>query len=318
MKRFDLDKAFPETPKEFTERIDQTLQTIKEGKPVKKITVRTMLIAAVITLAVGGIAYAIINLGQEWYYNTRFTAYQEHEPDKHQAIMDNMQTEIPQESTGAAAKLADVKVQDASWAGEKQVFTLSLTASAKDIGEYELHSLSEMDGDGLYAASIDVDDPDSRNVHWLGTSKGFGLPKDVMTDPGKQLILIDLERDLYIGETQTVLPGYMTDVFTTDEGLVMAVHEYDLKLADTAEVEKMFRDIQIPEGMDEAQFILDNQQQKERLMLQAEAANQAIEDNTDGEGYLSLRLPYSVIPFNNNEFGEAMDGAAHFRIYIGK
>ena len=318
MKRFDLDKAFSETPKGFSERIDQTLRTIKEEKHVKKLTVRTILIAAAITLAVGSIAYAVITLGQEWYYNTRFTAYQQHEPDKHQAIMENMQTDIPQESNGTAANLVDVKVQDASWAGEKQVFTLSLTASAKDTGKYELHSLSEMDGDGLYAANIDAGDPDSRNVHWLGTSKGFGLPKDVMTDSGKQLLLIDLEKDLYIGETQSVLPGYMTDVFTTEEGPVMAVHEYDLKLAETAEVEKMFQDIEVPEGIDEAQFILDNQQQKERLMLQAEAAKQAIIDNTDGEGYLSLRLPYSIIPFSNNEFGEAMEGVANFKVYIGK
>ncbi|MHC1786461.1 MAG: hypothetical protein AB9880_05330 [Christensenellales bacterium] len=318
MKRFELDQAFPQTPVSFSERFDQTLRQIKEEKPVKKLAVRTMLVAAVITLAIGGIAYAVITLGQEWYYNARFTAYQQYEPDKHQAIMVNMQTEIPQESNGVAAGLVDIKVQDASWAGEKQVFTLSLTASVKDIGKYELHSLSEMDGDGLYAASIDASDLDSRNVHWLWTSKGFGLPKDVMADPGKQLLLIDLEKDLYIGETATVLPGYMTDVFTTNEGPVMAVHEYDLKLADTAEVEKMFQDIKIPEGIDEAQFKLDNQQQKERLMLQAEAAKQAIEDNTDGEGYLSLRLPYSVIPLHNNEFGEAMDGAAHFRVYIGK
>ncbi len=285
---------------------------------MKKFTTRTILIAAAITLTLAGIAYAVLTYGQEWYYNTRFTAYQQHEPDKHQAIMENMQTNIPQESNGAAVKLVDVNIQDASWAGEKQVFTLSLTASAKDIGEYELHSLSEMDGDGLYAASIDSGDPESRNVHWLWTSKGYGLPNDVMADPGKQLLLIDLMRDLYIGETAIVLPGYMTDVFTTDEGPVMAVHEYDLKLAETAEVEKMFQDIKIPEGIDEAQFFLVNQQQKERLMLQAEAAKQAIEDNTDGEGYLSLRLPYSVTPFNNNEFGEAMDGAAHFRVYIGK
>lgn len=318
MKRFDLDKAFPETPKVFSERIDQTLRTIKEEKHVKKYTIRTMLIAAAITLAVGGIAYAVISFGQEWYYNTRFTAYQEHEPDKHQAIMDNMQTEIPQRSNGAAAGLIDLKVQDASWVKEKQVFTLSLTAKVQDNGKYELHAMSEMDGDGLYAASVDAQDPESRNVHWLWTSKGYGLPKDVMADPGKQLILIDLERDLHIGETATVLPGYMTDVFTTDDGPVVAVHEYDLKLADTAEVEKMFTDVEIPEGIDEALFKQDNQQQKERLMLQADAVKQAIEDNTDGEGFLSLRLPYIVIPLNNNEFGEAMEGAAYFRVYIGK
>ncbi len=318
MKRYDLDKAFPQTPIEFTRRIDQTLRTIKEEPPVKKFTTRTILIAAAITLTLAGIAYAVLTYGQEWYYNTRFTAYQQHEPEKHQAIMENMQTDIPQESNGAAAKLVDVNIQDASWAGEKRVFTLSLTASAKDSEKYELHSLSEMDGDGLYTSSIDAGDPDSRNVHWLGTSKGFGLPKDVMADSGKQLLLIDLEKYLYIGETQSVLPGYMTDVFTTQEGPVMAVHEYDLKLAQTAEVEKMFQDVEIPEGIDETLFILDNQQQKEHLLLQADAVKRAIEENTDAEGYLSLRMPYSVMPFQNNEFGEAIEGDAYFRVYLGK
>ena len=248
---------------------------------MKKLTTRTMLIAAAITLAIGGIAYAAITLGQEWYYNTRFTAYQQNEPDKHQAILDNMQTDIPQESNGAAAGLVDINVGDASWAKEKQVFTLSLTAKVKDSGKYELHAMSEMDGDGLYAASVDPGDSESRNVHWLWTSKGYGLPNDVMADPGKQLILIDLERDLFIGETSTVLPKYMTDVFSTDEGPVLAVHEYDLKLL-------------------------------------AKAVKQAIEDNTDGEGFLSLRLPYSVISFSNNEFGETVEGTAHFRVDIGK
>ena len=318
MKRHDLDRTFPQTPKVFSERIDQTLRKIKEGKPMKKFTARTVLIAAVITLAVGGIAYAVITLGQEWYYNTRFTAYQQHEPDKHQAIMENMQTDIPQESTGAAAGLVDIKVQDASWAQVKQVFTLSLTAGIKDSGKYELHALWEMDGDGYFDPLLVPGDSESRNVHWLWTSKGHGLPKDVMIDPGKQLLLIDLMRDLYIGETPTVLPGYSADVFTTEEGPVMAVHEYDLKLADKAEVEKLFQNNEIPEGIDEAQFIQDNQQQKERLMLQADAVKQAIEDNTDGEGYLSLRLPYSVIPLINNEFGEGVEGVAYFKINIGK
>lgn len=318
MKRFDLDKAFPETPIVFSERIDRTLRTIKEEKEVKRLTLRTILIAAVIAVAVSGMAYAVITIGQEWYYNNRFTSYQENEPDKHQAIMANMQTDIPQESKDDTAGLVDVKVQDAAWAKEKQVFTLSLTARAKDTGRFEIHALSELDADGMYSANVDPDDPDSRNIHWLRTSKGYGPPADVMIDPTKQLLLIDVMRFVYIGETEIVLPGYSTDDFTTDEGPVMSVHEYDLKLADTAEVEKMFLDIKIPEGIDEAKFNEDNRQKKERLVLQADAVKQAIEQNTDGEGFLSLRLPYSAIYLDNNEFGETVEGVVYFKVNIGK
>ncbi len=318
MKRYDLDKAFPQTPIEFTRRIDQTLRTIKEEPPVKKFTTRTILIAAAITLTLAGIAYAVLTYGQEWYYNTRFTAYQQHEPEKHQAIMENMQTDIPQESSGSAAGLVDIRVQDASWAQEKQVFTFSITAEMKDGGQNELHSLWDLDVDGSYDPILIEGDEESRNVHWLWTSKGYGLPKDMMNDPVKRLMLIDLMGELYIGDTLTALPRYSSDVFKEEDGPVMAVHEYDLKLMDSAEIEKLFLDNRKPEGMDEAQYRMDNQQQKERLLLQAEAAKQAIKDNTDGEGYLSLRLPYSVMPFINNEFGEAVEGAAHFRVYIGK
>ncbi len=76
MKRNDLDRAFPETPQAFSERIDQTLRRIKEEKPVKKITLKAVLVAALITLLAAGAAYALVSLGQEWYFNTRFTAYQ--------------------------------------------------------------------------------------------------------------------------------------------------------------------------------------------------------------------------------------------------
>ncbi len=58
----------------FTERIDQTSPAIEGGKPVKRITMRAVQVAALITLLVASIAYAAISLGQEWYFNNRFTA----------------------------------------------------------------------------------------------------------------------------------------------------------------------------------------------------------------------------------------------------
>ena len=51
-------------------------------------------------------------------------------------------------------------------------------------------------------------------------------------------------------------------------------------------------------------------------MLMADAVTKAIEENTNEDGYLSLRLPYSVTPFNNNEFGEAVQGILSFKVKI--
>ena len=65
---------------------------------MKKFALRTAVLTAAFILLLGGIAYAVINLGQEWYYNNRFTNYQTNHPEKHQAILDNLQKDPNQTS----------------------------------------------------------------------------------------------------------------------------------------------------------------------------------------------------------------------------
>ena len=68
MKRTDLDRAFPETPQAFSERM-----TSRSGGKTREKSPSRLSVAALITLLAAGAACAC-QLGQEWYFNTRFTA----------------------------------------------------------------------------------------------------------------------------------------------------------------------------------------------------------------------------------------------------
>jgi hypothetical protein len=319
MKRNDLDRAFPETPQAFSERIDQTLRRIKEEKPVKKITLKAVLVAALITLLAAGAAYALVSLGQEWYFNTRFTAYQEHEPEKHKAIMDNLITDIIQENTGDAAKLVDIQVQDASWAKEQKVLTLSYAAILQNPDEYEMYALWELDQDGSWTPQLDPDDPDSRTEHWLFTHHGYGIPKDVMKDPAKRLLLIDPMREVYIGQTDVAMPIWMSDILTSPDGPVICLQEFDLKQLEDAEIRKDYEGRTEPvgwskaEGGDYQQYLKD---EETRLLKRAADMRAAITANTDKEGFLHLRMPYELwfYDLEKNDLDRSITGEITFKV----
>lgn len=318
MKPNDLDRAFPQTPRVFSERIDQTLRYLKEEQPMRKITFRAVLVAAMVTLLVAGAAYAVISLGQEWYFNTRFTAYQEHEPDKHKAIMDNLQQDIAQAASGEAGQLVTFKILDASWAQEQNVFTLSLASSALSPGEDELHAYGDLDQDGAWAPEPDPNDPDIRTQHWLATGKGFGLPQDTMTDPAKRLLLLDIWGEFYIGDTQVAMPMWMSDQFTTPDGPVMGLFEFDLNQLDDDKINANYENAPLPEGTDKAEFERNQKDLQGRQLQRAKAMREAIAANTDEKGFLTLRFPYRVWPFDleKNALGEAVDGETVFQVKI--
>jgi hypothetical protein len=231
MKRNDLDHAFDPTPHVFTNRVDTVLQTIKEDEPVKKFTLRTILIALAYTMLLGSIACAIVlTHGQEWYYNNRLTAYQKNEPTTQQAIFEHLETDVLQEPSEDSNGLADVTVQDYAWVPSQNLFTISFAARVKDGGTYELHSMMDMDADGHWAPTLDPKNEESRTEHWLSTEKGFGPPAEVMDDPAKKLLLTDLSsQHILIGDSNVDLKSRRFDSFTGEDGTVIAVMEIDLK-----------------------------------------------------------------------------------------
>ena len=234
MKRNDLDHAFDPTPHVFTNRVDAVLHTLKEDEPVKKFTLRTAMVALLYTMLLCSIACAVVlTQGQEWYYNNRFTAYQENEPDKQRAIFEHLETEVPQEPSKDSKGLVDVTVQDYAWVPSKNLFTISLAARVKDSGTYELHPMMAMDPDGYWTPVLDPADKEDRTEHWLSAKKGFGPPADVMDDPSKQLLLADMDSSqILIGSSDVALNTWTFDSFTGEDGAVIAVMEIDLKQLD--------------------------------------------------------------------------------------
>lgn len=317
MKRTDLDRAFPETPQAFSERIDQTLRQIKEEKPMKKITLRAVLAAALITLLIGGIAYAAISLGQEWYFNNRFTAYQEHEPEKHRAIMDNLTKDILQENRGEAAELVSLKVQDASWSKEQKVLTVSYSAQVKDPAKDEMYALWELDQDGLWGSEeTEEDDPESRTEHWLFAPHAQGIPRDVMKDPAKRLLLMDYEGEVYIGDSGVMMPMWMSDILSREEGPVICLQEFDLKQLEDAEIRKNYENRSTPQGWDKADYEKYLRDEEARLLKRAGEMREALAAGIDGDGFLSLRFPYKVWMYDleKNEPGRFLDGEIVFKV----
>lgn len=280
MNRSELDKIFPETPSIFSERVNQTLQQIQEGKPMKKFALRTAVLTAAFILLLGGIAYAVINLGQEWYYNNRFTNYQTNHPEKHQAILDNLQKDPNQTSEGEANELISFQVLDTAWVAEQNVYTLSVSAASLHADKDELYPLGALDGDGYFDNQPNPDDPEVRTEHWLQTEKGFGLPEDVMLHPDKRLLLLDLWGDFFIGDSDFALPMWSSDQFTTEDGLVMGVFEL-------------------------------NQERMSEPSIKT-----AIEKATNQEGFLPLRFPYKVWTLDKNKLSVLAKGEITFQISI--
>ena len=315
MRKIDLERAFPQTPTGFHQSVEQTLLNLKE-EPMKKSALRVVMLAALITTLLAGIAYAVIQYGQEWSFDTRFTNFQNHKPEEYRAIVDGLQKDLPYQVTGPATELVELQVLDAAWAPKKSIATLSLLAFARDEGGYELHDLQEMDTDGALVGRIDPDDEESRMDHWLWTTKGFGLPKDTMIHPEKQLLLINNWGEIFIGESDTALPMGSSDSFTTSDGPVMSVYMFDLDLLDSAAIDAMIDLENVPEGYDKTEY---NNMQKETLRWLKERgakAAQAIIENTDDEGFLSLRYLFSVQTFQDNSFGEEIPGEIRFKVKI--
>ncbi|NMD37109.1 MAG: hypothetical protein GYA87_00315 [Christensenellaceae bacterium] len=268
----DLDKAFKPTPYIFTETLNKTLHGLEEVPTMKKITTRTVLIVALITALTLGIVYAAVSYGQQWYYETRFTAFEEHRPDVYKEVIKALDNNIKQENIGDGAKVVDFKVEDSAWVENSDIFTLSFTAKAVDEVENELHGMMEMDVDG-----------EDREEHWLWTKKGCGVPKDVMEDPNKQLILIDVfsyENGLKIGNSGVELPISSYDVFTDEEGVVF---------------------IQVEANLD---YI-----KKDKNI--SNAINETLKDSM-----LMLKMLYQVYYFKDNAFVNPVEGELIFEVKV--
>lgn len=294
MRNKALDRAFGSTPESFTRRIDQTLLKLEEEPEMKRFTLRTVLITALMIALLGGIACAVISQGMEWYYSNRFTAYQQYEPEKHEAIMSHIQTVHTQDSL--SDPLVNVDVREASWVPEHQMLIISLAAAPKDTQQFELHPKWNLDADGSYVGKENLaayaDDPEARDEHWLVTAKGFGPVKEVMDDPSKQLLLFDANQ-VYLGNAEEELEmmgdSSSVDCYVNEAGEVITVIEARLDwLTSDYDQQQLERSKDMPQFSDMIQERIQKAElMRERVTLQ--------------NGTLQVSLPYTVTTYSDDD-----------------
>lgn len=291
MRRESLDRAIGPTPPSFSGRMEQTLRTLKEEKEVKRTGFRIIMVFAIIAVLSCTTACALVSRGLEWYYNNRFTAYQEHEPDKYHAIISHLQTEVPQ----SAAQDPDIRisVDEVSWVPEDHILVVSVTAAAANPEACELHPMWNLDADGSYVGKEHLgeyaEDEEARGEHWLWTGHGYG-PAAEMVAPGKQLLLLEAE-EIRLEALRLLGDMSSTDAYVTEDGAVNVVIE--LRLA-------QFFDPAFPDTV--AQHIKETPEYAanwQQLLSDWEHFQQLLRVHEDG--VVTLTLPYTVTTYSEDD-----------------
>lgn len=291
MRRESLDRAIGPTPPSFSGRMEQTLRTLKEEKEVKRIGFRTIMVFAIIAVLSCTTACALVSQGLEWYYNNRFTALPEHEPDKYHAIINHLQTAVPQ----SAAQDPDIRisVDEVSWVPEGHFLVVSVTAAAANPEAYELHPMWNLDADGSYVGkehlADDDEDEEARGEHWLWTASGHG-PVAEMVAPGKQLLLLEAE-EIRLEDLRLLGDMSSTDAYVTEDGAVHVVIELHLaQYFDPAFPDTVAQRIQeAPEYAAPWQRELADWERFQQLLRAHE------------DGVVTLTLPYTVTTYSEND-----------------
>ncbi|MBP3637377.1 MAG: hypothetical protein J6K13_07470 [Clostridia bacterium] len=287
MRSEELDRALGATPQSFARRMEGTLLELKEEKEVKRVAFRTVLVVALVTALLCSTAYALVIQGLEWYYNNRFTAYQQYEPEKHQAIMNHLQTQVPQ--TKAEDPDISIAVTEVSWVPEEKVLVVALAAAAAEPDKAELHPMWNLDADGAYVGKDNLelyaDDEEARGEHWLWTSAGFGPVVD-MVAPGKQLLLLDAD-GIYLDGRMLIGDMSSVDAYVAEDGTVHTVFEIRL---DYMEEDYISQQQALLEQYPEQTFRLDNIETARKLTALVEHAER-----------MELTIPYTVTPYTEDD-----------------
>jgi len=288
-----LQKLYPPMEESFAHRMDRLLHTLpsqKEDEKMKRWTLHTVLIWTLLAALCMATGYAAIQYGLDWYYQTRFIAYQQHEPQKHAAILSHLQSGLPQTVTGD--ELIDIQVTEASWAQEEQVMVVALTAVPRNPEAYELHPMWNLDADGAYVgeggAEAPLSDGEDRSVHWLWTLDGFG-PVEQMIALGKQLVLLETG-DVSLGGHEVLGDGSSMDAFVTRDGAVHTVLEIRLDMLSDGYEESMRQ--QMAGAPEYATHM------EERLAANMEI-RRLIEEDEDG--VVTFTVPYTVTMYTEED-----------------
>lgn len=278
-KQEKLQQMYPEMTDAFAKQMECLIMGLphqKEEKTVKKVAFRSILAFTLMAALLCGSAYALISHGLEWYYTTRFTAYQQHEPEKHDAILTHLQTALPQCNTDESG--LNVFVQDAAWVADQNFMVVSATAHLEKDEGFELHTYDE-----LLNAEIE------------------GTP--ILTASHKEPLFLDMNAVYYEGMQ---LLGDMSsyDAYVGDDGLLHTVVEIRMDFLNPesdAALQKQIKDdpqnaIWYENKLKENQAI--------RNLLQ-----------TDEDGIITLTMPYRLLPLSPQK-NDPVNGQISFELKI--
>jgi hypothetical protein len=299
---------------------------LEEKPKMKKFSLRTALIAALVTALLLGTAYAVATTYGLQFWNVERIYMPDQEAAK--KMIDAEQTAIQGECTN---KLVNVTVGQAAWLSEDR-FQVTLTAELRDKSRYELHPLQSLDTDG---ACISTSEPlpssengepvEERYESFLWTDKGFGLPRDMMDDPTKQLVLFSegapySDGTVTIGTADgTALSDYSMYDLRSADGNVQMMLEFDLSDMDPEKVVQKYAswdemsDEQKTEGWKNDRYAYQLFVDESTAQAKEQAQNQAdaIARYTDADGYLTLVLHDYALLFTADEKDVATFDYAH-------
>ncbi len=275
MKEFDFDNAFGQPPAAFQEGMARALAQLKEDKPVKKFSIRTLALAAILVLALCGIALAVsYTYGIEWFLTERIAD----PPTLPANFKEQVQSDIFQENAG---DFADVVIQEAVWLDNSfkyrpNSFQMTIKAAVKDAQKYEMHEGIRLNNDG--------DTSERDNADWLWTDAGHGPIPEMMTDPKKQLLLFE--------------PGIFT-IGTTDGFTMSGIGEDSIRAEDGSLLYNLFivLDNFDPKHLQETYGGMKEENAKSILeagLEKAKAYQEAKAKFTDENGLTTLVFHYDV------------------------
>lgn len=292
MKSNDLDRAIGQTPPSFDEKMRRTLQGLREETPWHRAGIRRAIALGVALAVVCSTAVALVSQGMKWYYDNRFTAYQQYEPERYEAIIGHLQTDVAQ--TRTADEDIDIAVTEVSWAPEQQMMVVEVTALARNPAQVALHPMDNLDVDGAYVGKGNLalypDDQEAREEHWLWTEEGFGPVAD-MLPPGKELLLVScgwvyLDGNLLIGDMSSM------DCYVREDGSVHMIIEVRMDfLQQDKDAEMDSGDVKLAEKL--------------RHALQQEC--------------MTLTIPYTVTPYTEDDdalYNGGRDGEIRFTVQV--
>jgi len=265
--RSRLESMAGEMPEETHRAFLTAAAPAKEEVIVKK-KMSTGLVIAIALISVALVALAASGIFDlSWYYDNRYTAYKDDDPETYEALMKNNQENVSVEISENS--LLDVVAQNVSYSDK--VVTVHLKFNAKDPEKYDLYGMEALDVDGSYMGPDGPVEPDSeeRLDHWLWRSDEdeprevslYGPPAEIMQDPSKQLLLVEYKG--YGDETRALAGRYLSyDYYRLSDGSCVYVLEFvydedevpQAQETQTAPVTFNFRMVEYTEGMDDKEL----------------------------------------------------------------